>query len=189
MPAPAVAYEPYKLDPALYSRQRQRDFRRGLVVWIFATAAMFCIVGSLAAGYPKPILFTASAMLLVTCAALCASSMRRVLGRSQASYSSYSLFIYPDRFVHTQDDTPSLTIRNNEITSIQEIARKGIMVKTAFAPRFLWVPSELVGYEHVKRELASRKPFDDSARYLPFLDLVQLFIQRNQPPRPPAAIR
>lgn len=68
-------------------------------------------------------------------------------------YYSYEVTIDDGGVFRTQQGVSELTIRKEEITTLQQVAGKGAMVKTADPSNFLWLLDEIDGYEEVLRRV------------------------------------
>lgn len=164
----------YRLATEKFRADHRRAIRNHIIIW-----GMGIICGFLVAMWRLPLRTLADWIAaLIVCgfssSVLCLLAVVAVWRRAkhhERYYYSYELVMEEDGIMRRQSSTPSLRLHYSEITSIQEVTGKGIFVRTASAPRFIWIPSELADadYAEVKQHLAAWRPFEAARQKLPVM--------------------
>ncbi len=77
---------------------------------------------------------------------------------TRRTWLSYRLEFAPGNLRRTQYRLPEISIDRGEVTAIDEMPGRGMVVRTANPDRFIFVPSGLNGYPELKSELAAWTP-------------------------------
>ncbi len=88
---------------------------------------------------------------------------------ARQGYYSYELTVGEDFLSRKQWKMPEIRIRRDEITRVQAVQGKGLMVKTADPVNTLWVPSELAGFSDVTKMLMEWAPSEEPRTSMPLL--------------------
>jgi hypothetical protein len=158
--------EPYKLDLAKLPGERKRVLRRQLVIYVISVSVGIYIGTrqSAGSGALAPIL-----VIILGFAAVCTFNIRRALARMEKQYRSYELFVFSDHVIRKQAEKPEIKIRREEVVSIRPVSSSGTMINTAQVGRFIWIPSELIGYQNCMNALAQWQAFDAPSLSMPFM--------------------
>ena len=84
--------------------------------------------------------------VVVLCTWLAARSTRR-------SWEDFRLELDDDSLQRTQHRLPPVTVHRAEVTRVEEIRDRGLVVYTNDSERFIFVPAALTGYDELRAEL------------------------------------
>ncbi len=73
---------------------------------------------------------------------------------TRRTWQSYRLEVSPDGLRRTQFRLPEMAIAKAEVSNIEEIPGRGLVVRTADSERFVFIPSQLADYTDLRTELS-----------------------------------
>ncbi len=145
----------YSLLPEGFDRIKKRWWLFYLAMFLFFAAVIFYsgLRGELYQQSPS-----AFALLAVTSLAtmlVVGGLMAYFQIRSQRQlWFSYQLIISPQSVIKKQRRMPDIEIERDQITSLQELPSKGLLIKTEQRRQFIFVPASVEHYDEVKERLA-----------------------------------
>jgi hypothetical protein len=158
MTAPASETRSYRLRPEEFEAViKRRIYRR--VAWSYAlvllmVAAALAVMSrfqpNIADGFPISI-----PIVLVALAGSGFLAVRAQLQREQSAWASYQLTIEAHLLRRLVANLQPMEITRPEVTRIVAFEGRGLRVDTADRHRFIFIPEQLVGFEDVRRQLAS----------------------------------
>lgn len=164
----------YRLATEKFRADHHRTIRNHIIIWGLGIICGFVVtmwrlpLGNLVE-WISALLIAGFSSFVLSLLAVVAVWRRAKL--HERYFYSYELVIEEDGLMRRKASTPTLRLHYSEITSIQEVTGKGIFVRTASAPRFIWIPSELADadYAEVKQQLAAWRPFEAPRQNLPVM--------------------
>lgn len=77
---------------------------------------------------------------------------------TRRTWVSYRLEFSPETLRRTQHRVPEITIQRHEVSTIEEMEGRGLIVRTADTERFIFAPTALSDYQELRNELAGWAP-------------------------------
>ena len=90
-------------------------------------------------------------LVLVLCTWLATRSTRR-------TWKSFRIEMTPESLRRVQNRLPDISIERSEVVNVEEMAGRGMVVRTADSEKFIFVPTAIEDYKEVREELGTWAP-------------------------------
>ena len=152
----------YRLDPSSFVETTKRRLRKRLT-WlapflVAIVAVQFALFSR--AGLESDTLPVGIAVVFLVLGISLFRGARRELRDGRAGWESYRLTMGPNVLRRFIVNLPAVEIVRPEVVRIVEVEGEGITVSTSDRHRFVFVPSQLVGFEEARARLAGWKAFE-----------------------------